>query len=60
MLRGDRVSVPGNSLCTPARYIRWRGGGVVVTFRRQNQVRQLKDTSLIGPFVSISISSLLS
>jgi hypothetical protein len=23
---------------------RWRGGGVVVTFRRQNQVRQLKDT----------------
>jgi hypothetical protein len=26
----------------------WRGGGEVVALRRQNQVRQLKDTWLMG------------
>jgi hypothetical protein len=28
LLRGDSVSVPGNSLYPPARYVEWRGGGV--------------------------------
>jgi hypothetical protein len=44
VLRGDCVSVIGNNLYTPARYVGWRGDGVVMAFRRQNQVRQLKDT----------------
>jgi hypothetical protein len=35
-------------------------GGKVVAFRRQNRVRQLKDTWPIGFFVSTSVSSLLS
>jgi hypothetical protein len=64
VLRGDRVSVVGNSLYASARYARrwwWRpGGGEVVTLRRQKQARQLKDTWSIECFVSVSISSLLS
>jgi hypothetical protein len=35
-------------------------GGKVVAFRRQNRVRQLKDTLADGIFVSISVNSLLS
>jgi hypothetical protein len=39
----------------------WRdGSGEVVAFRRQNQVRQLKDTWPLGFSISINISSLLS
>jgi hypothetical protein len=45
VLRGGCVSVTGNSLFTSARYARrWRGDGDVVAFRRQDQVRQPKDT----------------
>jgi hypothetical protein len=44
VLRGDRVSVIGNSLYTSARYVRWRGGGMVMAYRRQDQTRQLEDT----------------
>jgi hypothetical protein len=71
VLRVGRVSVIGNSLYTSARWWRdggkvvaarwWRGGGgEVVAFRRQNQVRQLKDTWPLGFSVSINVSSLLS
>jgi hypothetical protein len=35
VLRGDRVSVIGNSLYMSAKYVkRWRGGGVLMACRR--------------------------
>jgi hypothetical protein len=37
--------VIGNSLCM---LVRWRGGGEVAAFRRQNQVYQVKDTWPMG------------